>query len=82
MSRGHCDGNLELLADGLHYQATSSSDGRKDDNKIRFSDVEDFEVDGDRIRIETDQHAWEFGAPKDVLRRIEQVLKANKKEKK
>ena len=80
-ARGSCDGNLQLLADGFHFKTTSSADGRADDKKITFTDIEDFEIDDDRIRIETEEQAWEFGAPADILVRIQQHIKANRKEK-
>jgi serine/threonine-protein kinase len=79
-ARGFCDGTLQLLPDGFHFKTTSSSDGRTDDKKITFKDIEDSEIDDDRISIETDDQDWEFGAPADVLGRIEQHIKANKKE--
>jgi hypothetical protein len=81
-ARGSCDGNLQLLPDGFHFKTTSTSDGRIDDKKIIFKDIEDFEVDGGRIRIETEEQAWEFVAPSDVLDLIQQHIKANKKDKK
>ena len=79
-ARGFCDGTLQLLPDGFYFKTTSSSDGRVDDKKITFKDIEDFEIDGDRIGIETDDQDWEFGAPANVLGLIEQHIKANKKE--
>jgi serine/threonine-protein kinase len=78
-ARGSCDGNLQLLPDGLHFKTTSSADGRMDDKKITFKDIEDFEVDGGRIRIETDEQAWEFTAPADILDLIQQHIRANRK---
>ena len=81
-ARGSCDGNLQLLPDGLYFRTTSSTDGRTDDKKIPFKDIEGFEIAGDRIRIDTDDQNWEFGAPPDVLDLIEQHVKANKKAKK
>ena len=79
-ARGFCDGTLQLLPDGFHFKTTSSSDGRADDKKITFTAIEDSEIDGDRISIETDDQDWEFGAAADVLNLIEQHIKANKKQ--
>lgn len=79
-ARGSCDGDLQLLPDGFHFKTTTSSDGRVDDKKITFKDIEDFEIDGDRIRIETEEQAWEFTAPANILDLIQQHIKANKKE--
>ena len=78
-ARGFCDGTLQLLPDGLHFKTTSTSDGRVDDKKITFKEIEDFEIDGDRISIDTDDQDWEFSGPADVLNLIDQHIKANKK---
>lgn len=76
---GYCEGPLELRPDGLYFKTTGSSDGRTDEKLIPFTSVEDFELDGDKIHIETDDKNWDFGAPKDVLKQIEALLKAKVK---
>jgi hypothetical protein len=79
-ARGSCDGDLQLLSDGLHFETTSSSDGRLDDKRVTFKDIEEFEIDENRIRIETEEQAWEFSASADVLDLIQQHIKTNKKD--
>ena len=78
-SRGYCDGTLQLMADGLYFKTTTSSDGRRDDERIRFRDIEDVEVEDDRLYIEGEDKNWEYGATKDVLQRIREYIKDNKK---
>jgi hypothetical protein len=79
-SRGYCDGTLQLLADGLYFHTTTSSDGRRDDKKITFGEIDDVEIEDDRLFIEGEEQNWEFGGTKDVLQRVRQHIKANKKE--
>lgn len=76
---GYCEGPLQFLPDGLYFKTSASSDGRKDEKMIPFKSIEDYELDGDKIHIETDDKNWDFVAPKDVLQRILQLLKANVK---
>jgi len=81
-ARGSCEGNLELIHEGFHFKTTKSSDGRNDDQKILFKDITDYEINDDRIRIESDNQNWEFGASNDVLRRILQHVKGSKRDEK
>jgi serine/threonine protein kinase len=76
---GYCEGPLQLLPDGIYFKTSGSSDGRQDEKKITFASIDGFEIDGDKIHIETDDKNWDFVAPKDVLLRIEALLKANVK---
>jgi hypothetical protein len=78
-SRGYCDGTLQLLPDGLYFKTTTSSDGRRDDERIRFRDIEDVEIEDDRLYIEGEDKNWEYGAARDVLQRIREYIKDNKK---
>ena len=78
-SRGYCDGTLQLLPDGLYFRTTSSSDGRRDDRRITFGEIEDVEIDDDRLFIEGEEQNWEFGGGRDLLQRIREHIRSNKK---
>jgi serine/threonine-protein kinase len=80
LSRGYCDGTLQVLADGLHFRTATTSDGRKDDRTITFAEIEDVEVEDDRIFLETEEQNWEFGATVDLLKKVEQHIKAKRKD--
>ena len=79
-SRGYCDGTLQLLPDGIAFKTTSSSDGRRDDTLITFKEIEDVEIEDDRLFIEGEEQNWEFGGTRDLLQRIRQHIKANIKD--
>jgi serine/threonine protein kinase len=79
LSRGYCDGTLRLLADGLSYQTSTTSDGRKDSVTLTVRDIEEIEIEGNRIFIETEEQNWEFGGSVDQLKQVEQHLRANRK---
>ena len=78
-SRGYCDGTLQLLPDGIAFRTTSSSDGRRDDKRITFGEIEDVEIEDDRLFIEGEDENWEFGGTRDLLQRIRQHIRSNKK---
>ena len=78
-SRGYCDGTLQLLPDGLYFRTTSSSDGRRDDRRITFGEIEDVEIEDDRLFIEGEEQNWEFGGGRDLLQRIREHIRSNKK---
>jgi hypothetical protein len=77
---GYCEGPLQLLADGVYFKTSGSSDGRNDEKMIPFKSIEGFELDGDKIHIETDDKNWDFVAPKNVLQQVEAFLKAHVKQ--
>jgi eukaryotic-like serine/threonine-protein kinase len=78
-SSGFCDGTVEIQPDGIYFKTTVTSDGRQDTRKIPFKTVEDVELDGSRLHIETEDKEWDFGGAKDLLQQLEKLLKANMK---
>ncbi|MFN8061745.1 MAG: serine/threonine-protein kinase [Vicinamibacterales bacterium] len=78
-SSSFCEGTIELLPDGLYFRTTQSTDKRKDDKKITFASVEEYELEGTRLHIEADNN-WDFEAPSAVLQPVFDRLKAHVKQ--
>jgi hypothetical protein len=77
---GSCEGTLEVLTDGVYFKTTTPSpDGRREDQKILFGEIEDHDIDESRLHIETEERHWNFSGEFDQLERVEEVLKANVK---
>jgi len=76
-SKGSCEGELQLVADGVMFKTTRPGDRPPEQQMLTFAAIKKATIDGDKIRLEADD-TWEFVAPPDVLRRIEEHVRAGK----